>query len=69
MRIAYLCNKQKSCKNSPGCYRPGTDKTITCNHTLDPRFALNGPCDDPEHSDRFECFGDFWQEKEIESEG
>lgn len=51
-QTSYICNEQKpKCKircNSKGGY---------CRHTCDPRYALNGPCEDPEnHPERFEIF-------------
>ena len=56
MKIAYLCNKQKDCKDSRSC---GT----LCNHTLDATYALNGICLDPESDDRFEKEMGSWIEK------
>lgn len=46
MKIAYICNKTKECRESRSCGR-------ICNHTLDGKYALNGICLDPEHDDRF----------------
>ena len=40
--VLYLCNKQnEKCKDSQFCY-------VDCFNTQFERFALNGPCDDPE---------------------
>lgn len=51
-KIAYLCNGlQPECSGKIGCFKcatPEFDASMTCRHTLDVKYAVNGPCDDPE---------------------
>lgn len=53
MQIAYICDKKnKRCANSLGCGNYSPDQNL-CNHTLDPKHALNGITTDPKHDNRF----------------
>lgn len=48
----YLCDRKQKCSSSYYC------KTLECMHTADPNHALNGPCENPEKSDRFDKWPD-----------
>jgi hypothetical protein len=50
--ILYLCDRKQKCSSSYYC------KTLECMHTTDPNHALNGPCENPEKSDRFDRWPD-----------
>lgn len=64
-QIVYLCNKKCKCHNSISC---GGD---SCNHTVNPKYALFGPCED--YNDLFARFiyiddlncGPIWYEEDI----
>ena len=50
--IAYICNGlDPKCSGNVGCFKcllPPLDEAIVCHHTLNPAYAINGICDDPE---------------------
>lgn len=52
--IAYICDGlDPKCSGKVGCFK-SLCSTAECNHTLNERYALNGPCEDPEnHPERF----------------
>ena len=51
-KVCYICNEKK-----PECKMGCKSKGGYCLHTFDSRYALNGPCKDPEnHPERFETF-------------
>lgn len=50
--ILYLCNRKQKCSTSIFC------KTLECMHTTKEEYALNGPCEHPEKSDRFDRWPD-----------
>lgn len=63
MRIAYICNCEKSCNKSIGCCRNGGP----CSHTLDIAYSLNYKetplvADNP----NFEKISDDFQEMSYE---
>lgn len=60
-KILYLCDRKKDCKYSSSC---GNE----CNHTLDPKHALNGVCDNPDQDERFKWEFKSWIEQEVENE-
>lgn len=79
-KIAYLCNGlNPKCSGKIGCYKcsiPEFDPLMTCRHTLDVKYAVNGPCEDPEREvpNRFKRFVDHDGKtiryfEEIEDEG
>lgn len=51
-KIIYLCNRKRKCHTSMYC------KTLECMHTTKEEYALNGPCENPEKSDRFNRWPD-----------
>lgn len=52
MKIAYICTGlNPECSGKVGCFKqPGAvfDDSTVCTHTLDPQYAKNDICDDPE---------------------
>ncbi len=50
--IAYICNGlDPVCSGNVGCFKcllPPLDDHAVCHHTLNPDYAVNGKCDDPE---------------------
>ena len=50
--IAYICNGlDPACSGKVGCFKcllPPLDEAVVCHHTLNPDYAVNGKCDDPE---------------------
>ena len=56
-KIAYICDGYDKCSLEPGCFLREDPQTATdwcCNHTTNPKHAINDICDDPEnHPERF----------------
>ena len=68
MRIAYLCTGNVPACRRTGCALSSASVSKDCYHTLDPRYARNGPTEDPAKDGRFEMLGrDTWWEMDDEA--
>lgn len=76
VNVAYICDGLDKCSGKIGCFRCGLEGFQNCTHTLDPKHAANGPCEDPwNHPERFnllttdaDIFTRYW-EGDVEIHG
>ncbi|WP_458459289.1 hypothetical protein [Pseudobutyrivibrio sp.] len=56
--VAWLCNgKNPKCRNRPGCYYNIQNGIRgSCDHTMDPKYAINKNLDPKKDKDRFDKF-------------
>lgn len=64
VRVAYICNGLAKCCEKPGCFRYMKPCIYICNHTWDPKYALNGRVKKPEkYPERFNLIN--FNDKEL----